>query len=151
MTKPEDETKKKRDQDAAKKAKENADKKKADAGAAERKAQSDAAAKRAEAERQEDLNNHMTQPFFMLTQAGVKVMKDNPNLGKNGKVIYIPGLYYKTVEVLLNEVCRIVRAQCAIENVTYASNTLTGKAGFEWKKGTLKFFHSTTSSSTSCE
>ena len=38
-------------------------------------------------------------------------MKDNTDLGKNGKVIYIPRLYYESMEVLLYEVCRIVMAQ----------------------------------------
>ena len=66
-------------------------------------------------------------------------MKDNPDLGKNGKVIYIPGLYYETMEVLLFEVCRIIIAQCGIEKVTYTNNIVTGNVSFEWKKGTLKF------------
>ena len=78
--------KKKVEEDAVKKAKEDAD----------RKSEADAAAKKAEAKRQDDLTKHLTQPLFRLTQAGVQLMKDNPDLGKNGKVIYIPGLYYET-------------------------------------------------------
>ena len=69
----------------------------------------------------------------------MQLMKDNSDLGKNGKVIYIPGLYYETMEVLLFHVCRIVKAQCGIEDVTYITNVVTGKVSFEWKKGTLKF------------
>ena len=66
-------------------------------------------------------------------------MKDNPNLGKNGKVIYIPGLYYESVDVLRNEVCRIVILQCGIENVTARHNAVTGQVKFEWTMGILKF------------
>ena len=43
------------------------------------------------------------------------------------------------MEILLSEVCRIVKAQCGIEEVTYANNVVTGKVSFEWKKGTLWF------------
>ena len=82
VKKPEDESKKKTDEVAAKKAKEDADqKKKDDEEAAETKSEADAATKMAEAKRQEDLHNHTTQPLFMLTQAGVQMMKDNPDLG----------------------------------------------------------------------
>ena len=102
---------KKTEEDDAKKAKEDADKKKSDEEAAQKKAPEDAAAMKAEAKRQDDLNKHITQPFFMLTQGGVQFMKDNPDLGKNDKVIYIPGLYYESMEVLLYEVCRIVMAR----------------------------------------
>ena len=63
---------KRRHEDVAKKAKVDAD----------QKTESDAAAKKAEAKRQDDLNKKMTQPLFMLTQAGVQFMKDNPDLGK---------------------------------------------------------------------
>ena len=59
---------------------------------AQQKAAADVGPK-AEAKRQDDLNKHLTQPLYMLTQAGVQMMKDNLDLGKNGKVIYIPGLY----------------------------------------------------------
>ena len=97
--KPDDATKKKTDQDAAKKAKEDADEKADDVAA--QKAEDDAARQKAEAKREEDLNTQMTQPLFMLTQAGVQFMKDNPDLGKNVKLIYIPGLYYESMEVLL--------------------------------------------------
>ena len=75
----------------------------------------------------------------MLTKAGVKMLKDNPDLVTNGKVIYIPGLYYETMEVLLSEVCRIVMAQCGIENVTARHNSVTWQVKFEWNKGTLRF------------
>ena len=75
----------------------------------------------------------------MLTQAGLQLMKYNLHLGKNGKVIYIPGLFYESTEVLISEVCRICNTQCGIEDVTYANNVVTGKVSFERKKGTLKF------------
>ena len=75
---------KKADDELAKVAKEDADKKKAEEHAAKKKAGY---------KRQEDLTNHLTQTFYVLTQAGVQFMKDNPDLGKNGKVVYIPGLY----------------------------------------------------------
>ena len=75
----------------------------------------------------------------MLTQAGLQFLNDNPDLGKNGKVDYIPGLYYESMEVLLSEVLRIVMAQCGIENVTYRYNNVTGQVRFELDKGTLKF------------
>ena len=74
-----------------KKAKEDAEQKKSDDEAAQKmKAEEDAPTKKAEAKRQEDLNNHMTQPPYMLTQAQVKIMKDNPDLRLNGRVVYIP-------------------------------------------------------------
>ena len=144
VEKPKEDTKKpedakKTEEELAKKKKEDEDKKKADDLLAQQKAAADLAAKKAEEKRQDDLNKHLTQPLFMLTQAGVRLMKDNPDLGKNGKVIYIPGLYYESVEVLLNEVCRIVMAQCVIENVTARHNAVTGQVKFEWNKGTLKF------------
>ena len=147
VKKPDDARKKKTDEDAAKNAKENACQKKADEDAVEndkedadkKKAEEDAAAKKPESKRHEDLNNHMAQPLYMHIQAGHKFMKDNSDLGTNGKVVYIPGLYYETMEVLLEEVCRIVMADCALENVTYTNNIVTARVSFEWKKGTLKF------------
>ena len=151
VEKPEDAKKTKPDEDLAKKIKEDADKKAADDLLAKEKAAADLAAKQAEAKRQDDLNKHLTQPLFMLTQAGVQMMKDNPDLGKNGKVIYIPGLYYETMEVLLFHVCRIVKAQCGIEDVTYTNNILTGKVSFEWKKGPSSSYRSTSTSSTNWE
>ena len=69
VKKPEHEMKKKTDEDVAKKEKEDVDKKKSDEEAAQKKSETDAAAKKEEAKRQEDLNNHMTQPLFMFTQA----------------------------------------------------------------------------------
>ena len=78
---------------------------------AQPKAAADAAAKKAEAKRQDDLAKHLTQPIFLLTQARVQIMKDHPDLGKIGKVIYIPGLYCESIEVFLNEVSRIVITQ----------------------------------------
>ena len=146
MKKPDDAPKTKTDEDAAKNAQVDADQKKADEEAmkkakedADQKSEADAAAKKAEAKHQDDLVKQLTQPRFMLTQAGVQLMNDNPDLGKNGKVIYIPGLYYESIEVLLDEFCRIVMTQCGIENVTYTNNILTGKESFQWKNGTLKF------------
>ena len=136
---PEDAKKTKIDEDLAKKTKEDADKKKAAEDLlAQQKAAANVAAK-AEAKRQDDLNKHPTQPIYMLTQAGVQMMKDNLELGRNEKVIYIPGLYYESMEVILSEVCRIVKAQCGIEDVTYTNNGVTDKVSFEWKKWTLKF------------
>ena len=120
------------DDEVAKIAKEDADKKKAEEHAAKKKA---------EAKRQEDLTNHLTQPIYMLTQAGVQFMKDNPDLGKNRKVVYIPGLYSETMEVLLYDVCRIVIALCRIENVTYRHNNVTGRVSFESAKGGHQFFN----------
>ena len=118
VKKREDATKTKTDEDLAKKAKADADLKKAKELMAYEMAAADVAAKKAEAKRQQDLSKQLTHPLYMLTQAGVQMMKDNPDLGKNGKVIYIPGLYYESMEVLLNEVCRIVMTQCGIDNVT---------------------------------
>ena len=92
IQKPDDAKKPKIDENADKKTKEDADKKAADDLLAQQKAAADLAAKKAEDKRQDDLNKHPTQPLFMLTQAGVKMMKDDPDLGKNGKVIFIPGL-----------------------------------------------------------
>ena len=107
MKKREDATKKKVDEDAAKKAKEDADKKKLDDAAGENKAEEDAAKKKAEAKRQDDLNKHMTQPLYMHSKAGDQFMKDNPDLEQNGKLIYIPGLYFESMEVLLYEVAEL--------------------------------------------
>ena len=90
VKKPENETKKQTDEVAAKNAKEDADKKKSHEDAAQKKSEADATAKKAEAKSQDDLNKHMTQPVFMLTQAGVQMMKDNPDLGKNGKWSIFP-------------------------------------------------------------
>ena len=138
--KPDDAKKPKTDEDLAKKTRADADLKKAEEDlVAQQKAAADVAAKKAEAKRQDDLTKHLTQPLYMLTQAGVQLMKDNPDLGKNGKAIYIPGLYYESMEVLLNEVCRIVMAHCGIDNVTARHNVVTGQVKFEWKNGTLKF------------
>ena len=92
-----------------------------------------------EANGQEALPNHMIRPLYMPTQAGVQLMNDKSWLGTVGKLIYIPALYYETVEVLLYEICRIVMAQCGIENVSYTDNNLTGRISFEWQKGTLNF------------
>ena len=107
--------------------------------AARQKAAADPAPKKAEEKRQDDLNKHLTQPLFMLTQAGVQFMKDNRDSGKNGKVQYIPGLFYESMEVLLNEVCRIVIYQCGIDNVSARHNIVTRQIIFEWKKGTINF------------
>ena len=83
VEKPKEDTKKsvdakktKSDEDLAKKTKEDADKKKADELIAQQKAVADLAAKKAEDKRQDDLNKHLTQPLYLLTQAGVQMMKD---------------------------------------------------------------------------
>ena len=135
--------------EAVKKAKDDADQKKADdelakvakEDADKKKAEEHAAKKKAGYKRQEDLTNHLTQTFYVLTQAGVQFMKDNPDLGKNGKVVYIPGLYYESMEVLLYDVCRIVMALSGIGNVTCRHNNVTGRVSFEWAKGDHQFFN----------
>lgn len=43
--------------------------------------------------RQEDLTNHMIQPLFIISQDGVQLMKDNSDLGRVGKLMYILDLY----------------------------------------------------------
>ena len=74
-----------------------------------------------------------------LAQAGLKFMKDRPNLGKVGQVIHIKPLYYPTLDDLLEEVCRQVMLKCAIEGLSITHNPLTGRISFEWKHGTLNF------------
>ena len=87
LKKPEDANTKKANEDATKNTKE-------DAEAAQNKAEEDAAKKKAEAKRHEESSKHIIQPLYILAQAGVQFMKDNTDLGKNGMVNYIPGLYY---------------------------------------------------------
>ena len=72
--KPADAKKAKTDEDLAKKTKADADKKKAD--------EELVVQQKAEAKRQDDLNKHLTQPLYMLTQAGVQLMKDIPIWGR---------------------------------------------------------------------
>ena len=128
--KAEDAGKKKAQEDAAKKAEEDAAKKANEEAKANMKAES---------KRQEDFKNHLIKRLYMLTQAEVQFLKDKPEFGKVGKLIYIPALYCSSVEVLLVEVCRIVMAQCNIENVSYTINDQSGRISFEWKKATLLF------------
>ena len=107
MKKPED-AGKKTTEDAAKKTPEYpaAKKKKFDEETAQQKIEADAAAKKAEEKRQDDLSNHLTKPLFMLAQAGLKCMKDRPNLGKVGHAIHIKPLYYPTLDDLLEDVSK---------------------------------------------
>ena len=79
----------------------------------------------------------------MLAQAGLKIMKDRPNLGKVGQVIHNKPLYYPTLDYLLEEVCKQVLLKCSIDDVSFTLNPLTGRISFEWKHGILNFlsFH----------
>ena len=70
--------------------------------AAHTKADDDAKAMNATQEKgQEDLATHLTQTLFMLPQAGVKFLKERPQMGKNVKLVYIPGLDSESMDVLL--------------------------------------------------
>ena len=73
----------------------------------------------------------------MLAQAGLKFMKDRPNLGKVGQVIHIKPLYSPTLDDLLENVCNQLRSKCEIESVSITHNPMTGRISFEWKHGTL--------------
>ena len=95
-------------------------KKKAEEEAAWKKAEEHASKKKAEDNRQEYLANQMIQQLYMLSEAEVQFLKAKPEIGRNGKVIYIPSLYYESVEVLLYVICRIFMALCGIEGVSYS-------------------------------
>ena len=68
----------------------NADEKTKEDAAKKKQPDEDAAKKKAEYKLQEDLAKHLIQPVYMRTQAGLQFMKAKPDLGRNGKVIYIP-------------------------------------------------------------
>ena len=126
--------KKKHDEDAAKKKKavyEAAKKKKAEEVEKERKA--------AQEKRQEDLANHVTKLLYMLTQAGVQFMKDIPQLGKVGHLIYFAALDSELKHVLLHDLSITVMVQCYIENLTFTYAIHTVRITFNLAKGTLKF------------
>ena len=116
-----------------------AKKKKTDEEEAARKKAEAVAAKKAEEKRQEELSNHLTKPLFMLAQAGLKFMKDRPNLGKVGQVIHIKPLYYPTLDDLLEEVCNQIMSMWEIECVSFTHNPLTRRISLEWRHGTLNF------------
>ena len=81
-----------------KKAEHDATKQKAENAAAKQNDDDAAKAKmEAEAKRQEEVPNHLSQPLYRLTQAAVQFMKAKPELGKVGKVINFPALFYESV------------------------------------------------------
>ena len=78
---------------------EDAAEKTSGAAATKKKADNEAKPKNeAEEKRQEDLSNTLTKPLFMHAQAGLKFMKDRPNLAKVGQLIHIKSLYYPTLD-----------------------------------------------------
>ena len=84
----------KKDEEAVKKAKKDAAKKKVEDDAPKKKADDEAKAKKeAEYKPHDELSNPLTTPLFNLVQAGLKEIKDRPNLCKVGLVIPIKSLY----------------------------------------------------------
>ena len=64
-------------------------------------------------------------------------MKDRPQLWEIGKLIYIPGIYYESMDGFLQNFCRIVMDHCDSEGLTYTYHELTGRVTFKWVKRSL--------------